>query len=116
MAVLRELRQAGRRLTADIQTLVSGGRRLREEDRSRLSASLRLFIRMYRPHEAREDTVLFPVLRTIVSRKEYEDLGEAFEEKEHRLFGKDGFEGVVAEVAGLERELGIYELSRFTPK
>jgi hemerythrin-like domain-containing protein len=116
VAVLREQHQAGRRLTADIQSLVSGGRKTRDEDRSRLSASLRLFIRMYRPHEAREDTVLFPALRTIVSGKEYEDLGEAFEEKEHRLFGKEGFEGIVAEVAGLEKELGIYELSRFTPK
>jgi hypothetical protein len=53
--------------------------------------------------------------RPLVSRKEYEDLGEAFEEKEQKLFGKEGFEKVVAEVAGLEKVLGIYELSRFTP-
>jgi len=103
-------------LTADIQGLVSRGQTTQDADRTKLSASLRVFIRMYRPHEAREDTVLFPAFRTIVTGKEYEDLGEAFEEKEQRLFGKDGFEKIVAEVAELERELGIYELSRFTPK
>jgi hemerythrin-like domain-containing protein len=118
VAVLRQQHQAGRRVTAEIERLA--GRltfaESRHADRSQLSDAMRLFIRMYRPHEAREDTVLFPAFRSLVSKKEYEDLGDAFEEKEHRLFGKDGFEKIVAEVAGLEKELGIYELSRFTPK
>ncbi|HQR66718.1 MAG TPA: twin-arginine translocation signal domain-containing protein [Thermoanaerobaculia bacterium] len=42
-------------------------------------------------------------------------LGEAFEKEEHRLFGSDGFEKVVAEVAGLESRLGIADLATFTP-
>ena len=115
VAVLRRQHQAGRRLTAEIERLAGGGAVAKDADRRRLSDSMRLFIRMYRPHEAREDTVLFPAFRPLVSKKEYEDLGEAFEEKEHRLFGKEGFEKVVAEVAGLEKQLGIYDLSRFTP-
>ena len=41
--------------------------------------SLRAFIRMYNPHEAREDTVLFPGFRKIVSGHEYDSLGEDFE-------------------------------------
>jgi hypothetical protein len=41
--------------------------------------------------------------------------GESLEEKEHSLFGKEGFEKVVAEVARLEKQLGIYELAGFTP-
>ena len=76
---------------------------------------MRLFIRMCRPHEARRDTVLFPAFRPLLSRKECEDLGESLEEKEHSLFGKEEFEKVVAKVAGLEKQLGIYELARFTP-
>jgi hemerythrin-like domain-containing protein len=118
VAVLRQQHQAGRRVTAEIERLA--GRltfaETRRAERSKLADAMRLFIRMYRPHEAREDTVLFPAFRSLVSKKEYEDLGDAFEEKEHRLFGKDGFEKIVAEVAGLEKELGIYELSRFTPR
>jgi hypothetical protein len=71
---------------------------------------------MYRPHEAREDTVLFPAIRKIVSRNEYFALGEDFEHKEHELFGEDGFVSMVEKVASIEKQLGIYELSQFTPK
>ena len=118
VAVLRQQHLAGRRVTAEIERLAAGltFAESRRAERSRLSDAMRLFIRMYRPHEAREDTVLFPAFRSLVSKKEYEDLGDAFEEKEHRLFGKEGFEKIVAQVAGLEKELGIYELSRFTPR
>ena len=70
---------------------------------------------MYRPHAAREDTVLFPALHRIVSPHEYDALGEEFEQQEHRLFGEDGFEKVVDEVARLERQLGIEDLAQFTP-
>jgi hypothetical protein len=70
---------------------------------------------MYRPHEAREDTVLFPAFRRIVEHKEFDALGEQFEDKEHELFGKEGFDGVVANVARLEKQLGVYDLDSFTP-
>ena len=71
---------------------------------------------MYSPHEEREDTVLFPAYRTIVSAHEYDSLGEDFEEKEHKMFGEDGFEKYVEKVAELEKSLGIFDLSRFTPE
>lgn len=115
--VLREQHQAGRRLTAETLSLLSGGRGLSDEaDRRKLAGGLRGFIRMYRPHEAREDTVLFPELRSIVSAHEYAALGEDFEKKEHQLFGEEGFEKMVDKVGGIEKELGIYELSQFTPR
>jgi hemerythrin-like domain-containing protein len=71
---------------------------------------------MYRPHEAREDTVLFPALRQIVSKQEFDALGEDFEDKEHQLFGEDGFEKIVDRIASIEKTLGVYELSQFTPR
>lgn len=49
---------------------------------------MELFIRMYEPHEAREDTVLFPAMRSIVSRHEFDALGEDFERKEHHCLGR----------------------------
>lgn len=70
---------------------------------------------MYRPHEAREDTVLFPAFRGVVSPKEFHDLGEQFEDKEHDLFGKEGFEGIVVQVGALEQALGTFDLNQFTP-
>ena len=74
------------------------------------------FIRMYNPHEAREDTVLFPAFRKIVSKNEYDSLGEDFEKKEDQLFGEEGFEKMVDKVAGIEKAMGIYDLGQFTPK
>jgi hypothetical protein len=32
------------------------------------------------------------------------------------MFGKAGFEGVLAEVAELEKKMGIYDLNIYTPK
>lgn len=43
---------------------------------------------MIRPNEAREDTILFPALKGIVSDHEYDLMGEDFEKKEQQLFGK----------------------------
>jgi hemerythrin-like domain-containing protein len=65
--------------------------------------------------EAREDTILFPAFRKIVSRHEYDALGEEFEKKENQLFHGDGFEKNVEAVAQLEKKLGIYDLAQFTP-
>ena len=87
-----------------------------EDARKELVAACRGFIRMYRPHEAREDTVLFPALHKIVPAKQLKDLGEQFEKEEDRLFGEEGFEKTVAEVAVIEKQLGIYDLSQFTPR
>jgi hypothetical protein len=71
---------------------------------------------MYRPHAAREDTELFPLLRGIVSPHEYDAMAEDFERKEHQLFGADGFEMMVQHVAGLEQSIGINDLAQFTPR
>jgi hypothetical protein len=70
---------------------------------------------MYRPHKAREDTVLFPTFRTLLRFAEYDMLGDIFEQEEERRFGEDGFAKTVKRVEGLEKTLGIYDLSQFTP-
>jgi hemerythrin-like domain-containing protein len=113
--VLLAQHRVGRRLT-DTTLRLSNLQGMRNEgDRTRLAGSLRAFIRMYNPHEAREDTVLFPALRKIVTGNEYDALGEQFEDKEHQLFGEDGFERMVDRVAAIEKKLGIYDLAQFTP-
>ncbi|MGA7514545.1 MAG: hemerythrin domain-containing protein, partial [Candidatus Sulfotelmatobacter sp.] len=71
--------KAGRLLTAQIRELAAlptfkyvsdkGA-----SDAEKLADALRAFLRMYRPHEAREDTVLFPAFRSIVSPHEYDAL------------------------------------------
>jgi hemerythrin-like domain-containing protein len=108
--------KAGRELTAQIRELGSLATLKYVSDSDKLGDALRAFLRMYRPHEAREDTVLFPAFRGLVSANEYDALGEDFEKKEDELFGEDGFFKVVDEVATLEKKIGIYDLSQFTPK
>ena len=71
---------------------------------------------MYRPHEAREDTVLFPQFRSLLTKKEFDELSEKSEQLEHTLFGKSGFEANIYGIESIEKELGIYDLNQFTPK
>jgi hemerythrin-like domain-containing protein len=114
--VLYQQHQAGRQLTAHLQGLISPELFSKGPARLQAVAYLQAFTRMYRPHAAREDTVLYPAFRSVISPKEFMALGENFEGKEEKLFGKDGFEKIVGQVADLEKQLGIYELSQFTPK
>jgi hemerythrin-like domain-containing protein len=114
--VLLQQHQAGRRLTDITMRLATNQALKNADDRRELADSMRQFIRMYSPHEAREDTVLFPAFRGIVSAHEFDSLGEDFEKKEDELFGDDGFFKVVDRVAAIEKKLGIYELGQFTPK
>ena len=113
---LRDQHQAGRRVTDLTLGLAKQSTIKNADERAELADSLRQFIRMYNPHEAREDTVLFPAFRKIVSANEYASLGEDFEKKEHELFGEGGFEKMVDKVTNIEKKLGIYELAQFTPK
>lgn len=112
---LLQQHRAGRNLTDQI-TRITKQATLTDSDNQKLIQLLTAFNTMYRPHEAREDTVLFPAFRKIVSRHEYDSLGEEFENNEHKLFGKDGFETMVNKVADIEKQLEIYELAQFTPK
>jgi hemerythrin-like domain-containing protein len=113
---LRQQHDAGRRLTDVIQRNAEPDRFGTPEARRELAEACWAFIRMYRPHEAREDTVLFPALHNILSADQLHELGEQFEEQEEQLFGEGGFEKTVQRVAELEKKLGIYELSQFTPR
>jgi hemerythrin-like domain-containing protein len=105
---------AGRRITDQLLQLTRGAT-VNMAESQQLVSLLTVFNTMYRPHEAREDTVLFPAFRKLVSRHEYDSLGEDFEKNEQKHFGQDGFETMVARVADIERQLGIFDLNQFTP-
>src|SRR6516225_6043573 len=114
--VLLQQHQAGRRVTDITMRLATNQALKNADDRRKLMDSMLQFIRLYNPHEAREDTVLFPAFHGIVSAHEFDSLGEDFEKKEDELFGDDGFFKVVDRVAEIEKKLGIYDLAQFTPK
>lgn len=107
VAVLLRQHQRGRELSADILRRCGSGGGID------LAQAMRRFSAMYRPHAAREDTVLFPAFRELLGDHAYRELGEKFEDNEHARFGEHGFENTVAEVARLEAALGIADLARF---
>jgi len=112
---LKAQHKAGRKLTETVITLSKPETFHAKQHRDQIVHSVEAFIRMYRPHEAREDTVLFPALRTLLTPKQVESLGERMEEDEHKVLGDEGFEKCVAEVESIEKTLGIYDLKQFTP-
>lgn len=113
--ILEAQHKGGRRLTSHIEQLAIPATLKDEGATGKLVDALKTFITMYRPHESREDTVLFPMFHEMLGKKEYEKLGEQFEEREHKLFGKAGFEEVVAHVSEFEKAYGIHDLAKFTP-
>jgi hemerythrin-like domain-containing protein len=106
---LRAQHAMGRRVTERIVATAKSG------DMQTLKESLAAFNRMYRPHEAREDTVLFPALHSLVSKHEYDAMGEEFERIERKTFAGDGFDMAVDQVTELEKQFGIYDIAQFTP-
>jgi hemerythrin-like domain-containing protein len=108
---LKTQHQVGRKLTARIIDL-SG----KSSSLTALEESMRSFIYMYNAHADREDTILFPAFKEVVGPKRYKELGDEFEDREHKMFGKEGFEGVLAQVAEFEKQMGIYDLNVYTPK
>jgi hemerythrin-like domain-containing protein len=90
--LLKTQHRAGREVTAQILALSEPDKFRSSDNRDKLLKACAAFIRMYRPHESREDTVLFPALRTILKPKQVEELGERMEEDEKKVLGDEGFE------------------------
>jgi hemerythrin-like domain-containing protein len=109
---LRAQHVAGRAVTQNILRMTGPGM---ATNAAELSHSVQAFVRMYRPHASREDTVIFPTLHEVVSTNRLRELGDQFEDVEHQRFGKGGFESVVGQVDELENTLGIADIAQFTP-
>jgi hemerythrin-like domain-containing protein len=114
--VLLQQHAAGRKLTDRIKALATKEQLQSADNCRQLANSLTAFNRMYRPHAAREDTVLFPAMHEVFKPADYDTLGDVFEKREDELFGEHGFEKMVDQVAELEKTLGIHDLASFTPK
>ncbi len=84
-------------------------------DAEPLARALDAFELMYAHHAAREDTLVFPAWKDTLSAHQLDEMGELFEEIEHKQFGKDGFEDAVAQIAQIEEAMGIADIAQFTP-
>ncbi|WP_227984406.1 hemerythrin domain-containing protein [Nocardia spumae] len=84
--------------------------------RADLARTLDQFITMYEPHEAREDTVVFPAFRDVTADgNTFEQVSHQIAEAQQKRFGDHGVSGYLDQIADIERQLGIYDLATFTP-
>ena len=113
--VLIEQHAAGRKLTEKILQIAPTARTDSGRRKTMIDA-MQASITLYQPHAAREDTDIFPTVRSLVTPSEFDGLGETFEKEEKSRFGADGFEKMVKAVNGIEKRIGTDDLSKYTPK
>jgi len=82
-------------------------------DKTKLIGNISNFIKMYRYHESREDTIIFPKFRGLSSDQEYKELGEKLEEEEDKIIG---YSDTLQIVTIIEKYLGIFDLKIITNK
>jgi len=109
---LEQQHRRGREITDFISRTAAGG--IGTMQREPLADALAGMVRMYNAHATWEDTVIFPAFRESMDAREYEELGERFEEIEKRQFGHDAFEDALKQVEQAQQALGIGDLGSFT--
>ena len=78
-----------------------------------LATVLESFVLMYQNHAAREDTIVFPVWKKNFFDKQLDEISDRFEDIEHKMFGRDGFEDAEKKIGNIERTLGFSDLAQF---
>jgi len=104
---------AGRHLTAGILVLAAedlGRASVRRPLRARLDA----FVTMYEPHEAWEDTVVYPALRAVTPARTLDQLAERFSDLESGRYSDLALQQILQRVEGVEQQLGTADLASFT--
>jgi hemerythrin-like domain-containing protein len=104
----------GRHLTAAILTTASADL-ASPATRTALQTYLNQFVRMYEPHEAWEDTVIYPALRAATPQRTLDQLAERFADLENTHSRDHALTQILDRVAGVEQQLAIADLATFTP-
>jgi hemerythrin-like domain-containing protein len=111
--ILKAQHDRGREIT-DYILSVTGKGAIGADDAEPLARAFEAFVLMYQNHTAREDTIVFPAWKDALSPHRLHEMGERFEEIEHRQFGHDGFEDAVKQIGEIEQALGFADLAQFT--
>jgi hemerythrin-like domain-containing protein len=110
--VLKVQHDRGREVTDYI--LAVSGKGALSADAEPLARAFESFVLMYQNHTAREDTIVFPAWKNILTARQLDELGDKFEDIERQQFGKEGFEDAVAQIGQIEQMLGFADLAQFT--
>lgn len=112
--ILTAQHNRGREIT-DYVLAVTNGSKIGAANAEPLAKVFESFVLMYENHAAREDTIVFPAWKKNFSNKQLDALSDQFEDIEHKMFGKDGFEDAEKKISGIEGALGFADLAQFTP-
>ena len=112
--VLIQQHARGREITDYVLAVTSAGK-ISNAHAEPLARVFEGFVRMYENHAAREDTIIFPSWKKNFTNKQLDELADQFEDIEHRMFGKDGFDDAEETISKIEGLLGLADLAQFTP-
>jgi hemerythrin-like domain-containing protein len=112
--ILLNQHERGREITDYLYRVGSHGSIDIDSDAGALATVLASMVRMYEPHAAWEDTLIFPAWKTMQSKSRLDELAAKFEEIEHARFGKDGFNEALERIERVERALDLGELGAYT--
>jgi hemerythrin-like domain-containing protein len=112
--ILIEQHNRGREVTDYVLAVTNGGK-ISSAHAEPLAKVFETFVLMYQNHAAREDTIVFPAWKKNFTDKQLDEIGDQFEDIEHKMFGKDGFEDAEKRISDIEAALGFADLSQFTP-
>jgi hypothetical protein len=59
--------------------------------------------------------IVFPAQKKNFTNRQLDEIGEQFENIEHKMFGKDGFADAENKLGQIEQELDFADLGQFTP-
>ncbi len=111
--ILIEQHNRGRETTEYILSVTKAAK-IESGDTEPLAKAMESMVRMYRPHAAREDTVIFPAWKQTLTAKQLDKMNDKFEDIEQEMLGKNGFENAVKQISEIEAELGLADLAKFT--
>jgi len=112
--ILTAQHQRGRDVTDYVLAVTSGGK-ISSAHAEPLAKVFETFVLMYQNHAAREDTIVFPAWKKNFTDKQLDEVGDQFEDIEHKMFGKDGFDDAEKKISDIEGRLGFADLAQFTP-
>ena len=112
--VLTAQHQRGREVTDYILAVTSNGK-VSSAHAEPLAKVFETFVLMYQNHAAREDTIVFPAWKKNYTDKQLDEISDQFEDIEHKMFGKDGFDDAEKKISQIEERLGFSDLAQFTP-
>jgi hemerythrin-like domain-containing protein len=111
--ILTAQHQRGREVTDYVLAVTSSGK-ISSAHAEPLAKVFETFVLMYQNHAAREDTIVFPAWKKNFTDKQLDEVGDQFEDIEHKMFGKDGFEDAEKKISSIEASLGFADLAQFT--